>query len=118
MAVTHRLGEKVSPLEVVDGGPRGLHGVTSGVSFIVESGAEGGNGNGKKSMLVAETYEAGLVAWGPPDPFPSPIHEDPDMSLGASFMLFNNIWNTNYVNWYPFEEGDENLLFRFRLTFS
>ena len=57
--------------------------------------------------MVADSLDAGLVVWGPPNPFPSPIHEDPDMSVGASFMLFDNIWNTNYINWYVEEQAGE-----------
>jgi hypothetical protein len=36
--------------------------------------------------------DAGLVVWGKPDPFPVPIHAQPDMEEGASFMLYDNIW--------------------------
>ena len=63
--------------------------------------------------MMVDSLDAGLVVWGAPDPFPSPIHEQPDMTQGASIMLFDNIWNTNYVYWYPFEKEDANLLYRF-----
>jgi hypothetical protein len=49
------------------------------------------------------TVDAGIVAWGKPDPFPTPIHAQPDMSEGASFLLWDNVWNTNYINWWPYE---------------
>ena len=103
-----KLSEWVSPLEVVDGGSKGLHGITTGVRY---NGA-----NSSASSLRADSLDAGLVVWGPPDPFPSPIHTEPDMSAGASFMLWDNIWNTNYINWFPFVKDDANMLFRFRLT--
>lgn len=143
-----KIGEWVSPLEVVDGGSKGLHGVSSGVRYNASMCSS------TATMMIA-SLDAGLVVWGPPDPFPSPIHEDPDMSEGASYMLWNNIWNTNCerlepptrahalspasteiedccqaegrtieppsssdINWYPFEREDANLLFRFEMSLS
>jgi len=32
--------------------------------------------------------------------------------------LYNNVWGTNYVMWYPYRKEDANLLYRFRLNFS
>jgi hypothetical protein len=54
------------------------------------------------TQAVFTTTDAGIVAWDDPTPFPTPIHRQPDMGFGASFMLFDNIWNTNYINWWPF----------------
>ena len=98
-----KLGEWVSPLEVVDGGSRGLHGVTTGV---------------RKSGFFLESLDAGVVVWNKPDPFPSPIHVQPDLGEGSSFMLFNNIWNTNYQFWYPSDDADRNVLYRFNLAYT
>ena len=36
------------------------------------------------------------------------------MGFGVSYNIYNNIWNTNYVLWYPFVKGDENVMSRFR----
>lgn len=39
-----------------------------------------------------------------------------DTSVGPSFCLHNNIWNTNYPDWLPFEKKlGSNLAFRFTL---
>ena len=49
---------------------------------------------------------------------------EPDLSLGVSPMLHNNLWGTNYVMWYPYEKegraipGAENIRYRFRLVFD
>jgi len=54
-----------------------------------------------------------------PTPFPAPL--DPiDMSkvLGVAFNLHNNIWNTNYPLWYPFEDKDENFKAKFSVSFT
>jgi hypothetical protein len=38
-----------------------------------------------------------------------------DLSQGVSFSLANNIWGTNYVMWVPFNEGEDDFLYRFAL---
>ena len=51
-----------------------------------------------------------------PTPFPFPAHaEQKYVQVGMGFNLHNNIWNTNYPLWYPFEDGvgDENFKARF-----
>ena len=36
---------------------------------------------------------------------------------GAAFFLYGNLYNTNYVLWYPFIEEDNMSRFRFEFTF-
>ena len=86
-----KISEWVSPLEVVDGGSKGLHGITRGVRY---DGVRHDNERVSSASMWADSLDAGLVVWSSPDPFPSPIHKDPDLSEGASFMLWDNIWNT------------------------
>ena len=38
------------------------------------------------------------------------------MSEGASFTLWNNIWNTNYPDWFPFDDQGRDIKFRYTLT--
>ena len=45
-------------------------------------------------------------------------HAAPDMARGVHFNIVQNIWNTNYVLWYPFAEADQNIRSRFRLSIS
>ena len=100
-----KLGELVSPLNLVDGGSKGLHGITSGVMFTRKE-SEQPSSNWQRIFFTSP--DAGIVAWDSPTPFPTPIHRQPDMSYGASLMLFDNIWNTNYINWWPFAVPGEN----------
>lgn len=37
---------------------------------------------------------------------------------GMAFNLFNNIWDVNFIFWYPFEKRDVNQKFRFKLNIS
>ena len=86
--------------------------------------------------------DAGVVRWDKPLPFPTPLHAQPDLSVGQSWMLWNNIWNTvssmpassslpvlvpaarltvvacalqNYPDWLPFDGVAANLLYRFTI---
>jgi len=79
-----KLGGAVSPLEVADGASRGLHNVLSGVTFMPKAGGS----------VFFGSSDAGVVRWDKPLPFPTPLHAQPDLSVGQSWMLWNNIWNT------------------------
>ena len=48
--------------------------------------------------------------------FPIPLQPIPDIT-GVAFKIYNNIWDTNWIMWYPFVDGDENLRARFSLEF-
>jgi hypothetical protein len=37
------------------------------------------------------------------------------MRLGVAYNVHNNLWNTNYVLWYPFDEADKDIKARFAL---
>jgi len=102
-----KLGSWIDPLDVADGGSKGLHCVTR----LKASRADGGG-----SMLI-DTPDAALARWDKPFPFPTPLYKEPDMELGLHMVLFNNMWNTNYPFWFPFDEADKDLQFRFTLQF-
>ena len=40
------------------------------------------------------------------------------MAEGVHFNIYNNIWNTNYVLFYPFQPQDANISSRFNLKFT
>uniref|UniRef100_A0A7S4F6E6 Uncharacterized protein n=3 Tax=Chrysotila carterae TaxID=13221 RepID=A0A7S4F6E6_CHRCT len=53
----------------------------------------------------------------PPTPFLKDLNPLSRPLTGVGYNLWNNIWNTNYPLYYPFEpSGDENLLFRFEIA--
>jgi hypothetical protein len=100
------VGEWGSPLDVADGASRGLHYTTEeGVRLVSE---------GKTELQIMST-DTGLLRWDAPLPFPTPLHRDVVLSEGASFCLHNNIWNTNYPFWFPFDAVGKSLRFRFRI---
>lgn len=36
---------------------------------------------------------------------------------GMAFNLYNNVWETNYIFWYPYRKEDVNQKFRFTYAF-
>ncbi|MDT8306243.1 MAG: DUF5054 domain-containing protein [Anaerolineae bacterium] len=96
-----KLGKHISPLEVVRGGNAKLHAVGTGALY------DDGN-----HRLTIETLDAPLIAPGEPSllRFDS---EPPALQQGMHVNLYNNIWGTNFPQWY-----DEDARFRFALHFS
>jgi hypothetical protein len=91
-----KLGEPVSPLDVVINGNRKLHAVNMGLSYQDETGG-----------LLIETLDAPLVAPGDRSLLDF-NNRQPALSRGVHFLLFNNVWGTNFPMWY-----DEDARFRF-----
>ncbi len=93
-----KVDQRISPFDVVKGGNRHMHAVTNGVYYQDERG-----------QLVIETLDAPAVALGERSPiFYS--NDQPDLSKGLHFSLFNNAWGTNYIQWFG-----EDTFFRFIL---
>ncbi|MGD6849108.1 DUF5054 domain-containing protein [Rossellomorea aquimaris] len=93
-----KIGEWVSPLEVVKNGNRNLHAVQTGVAY---HGADG--------KAVIESKDAPLVSPGKP----RLLELDNTFSSlegGFHFNLYNNVWGTNFPMWY-----EEDAKFRFSI---
>jgi hypothetical protein len=93
-----KLGQDISPLEVIHNGNRKLHAVGKGVSY-----------HDTTSHLVLETLDAPLVAPGERSLL-NFNNDQPPVEKGIHFNLFNNIYGTNFRMWY-----DEDARFRFVL---
>ncbi len=96
-----KLEQTVSPFDVVSGGNRHMHAVIGPVTYRDE----------KRSMSI-ESLDAAVISLGEM----SPIYfsrDQPDLSKGFHYSLFNNGWGTNYVQWFG-----EDARFRFRLKFA
>lgn len=108
-----KVGGAVDMRDVVDGGSKHLHGVQAGFGF-----STAGLG------LTVTTLDAGIVCSGLPNGLPTPVDAAPDFSEGASVVLWDNLWGTNYIMWWPYNQngspvaGEESMLFRFSLTLS
>ncbi len=97
----HKMNEWVDPRDVVQNGNRLLHAVDAGVSYT-----DGGGG------LRLDTLDAPLVAPGLPSLLE--FHNgQPGVSEGVHVNLFNNVWGTNFPQWFG-----EDARFRFQLRFG
>jgi len=47
--------------------------------------------------------------------FPAPLVPFSDKITGMAFNIYNNIWETNYIMWYPYTDNDENFRARFAI---
>ena len=86
-----KVGMEVDPFDVVDDGGLRHHGVDTGVFARASTGA----------ALFIASPDAPLAAFGAPTIFPVPDASGarPDASEGCSFLLMDNLWNTNYPFW-------------------
>ena len=107
-----KLGSDVAFDEVVLGGSSGVHAADS-VWW---------RSNG--SSLVIESLDAPVLA-------PTNIHRPPTVLLneqeklelgedihGVGFNLWNNVWSTNYLFFYPWHEKDSNISYSFHVNWS
>ena len=53
----------------------------------------------------------------PPSVFPVPLSPLLEPVSSVAFNLYNNLWSTNYIYWYPFFAGDQNFKARFKINF-
>ena len=82
-----KVGQQVSPLDVVRGGGRAMHAVTGPVRYQDAHGS-----------FELETLDAPVMAVGERSPL-NFSHSLPDMRHGIHVSLFNNAWGTNYIQW-------------------
>lgn len=110
---TRKFGRSINALDVVNRGA---------VNFFPADAVQFGAGGGVK--VEVESLDAGVVGIGAPWPFPTRESEQPEGAPNFGFNLVNNIWSTNFVQWYPFvgEPGEwvdgATALFRFTARFS
>jgi hypothetical protein len=96
-----KLGQRVSPLDVIRDGNRKLHAVDAGVFYRDEA-----------SQLAIETLDAPLVAPGEPALL-NFNNRQPALKHGMHFNLYNNVWGTNFPMWY---EDDARFRFVWRVS--
>ena len=93
-----KLGQWISPLEVIRDGNRHLHAVWQGAR----------NEDGP-ACITLQTLDAPLIAPGSPSLL-NFTNRQPDLNSGLHFNLFNNLWGTNFPMWF-----EEDARFRFVL---
>ena len=97
----NKLGSWITPDEIVNGGSKHLHGIS-------EEGIKVTSGDGKAVMHIA-VHDAAVASFGAqdagkPTAYPSPVNVTADTAdYGSSVVLWDNLWGTNYIMWWPFE---------------
>ncbi|XP_059146377.1 uncharacterized protein LOC131933885 [Physella acuta] len=107
-----KMGQSIDPCNVVLNGSQYVYGVDKGVNLLNASG------HGVEIL----TRDVPIVLLGTTDhtdsPFPVPLHPFKCSTIQTvSFNLYNNIWNTNYIYWYPYNKEDADFKARFSLNF-
>jgi len=99
--VMEKIGQPVSPLDVVRNGNRKLHSIGQVVGC-----------SSKGSAIAIKTLDGGLVAPGGPSLLDF-NNIQPQLGKGMSFNLHNNVWCTNFPMWF-----EDDARFRYRLSFG
>ncbi|XP_022328600.2 uncharacterized protein LOC111127633 isoform X2 [Crassostrea virginica] len=95
-----KTGHLVDPGNVILNGSQYVHAVDDGVYYI--------NNIGQGLQLLTQDVPLVSIATGqrPPSPFPVPLKPISQKELtGVAFNLYNNIWDTNYILWYPYHDA-------------
>ena len=108
------LGQTMDPTDVLGAAGDSLETAVFGGSPHLR-GVEAATWTGAAGTLTFTSLDVPIMCLGEASPFVSPRTAAPDMARGVHFNIVQNIWNTNYVLWYPFDEADENIRSRFRL---
>ena len=111
----NKLGSWISPYEVNKeflGGNVWQHAINKGIVY----------GTSPSNGLMISSLDTPVVSPGTKNQDPSPFIKTVEplqdhAVVGFGFNMWNNIWNTNYIFYYPYLEdiGDENLRFRFEI---
>jgi len=102
-----KLGMPINPYSVLDGGAKHMHSISDHVQY-----------SDQRQNFTISPLNSPLICFGEPTAFPIPTDQYPNWNQGVSFVLINNIWNTNYIMWYPFKEEDADMVFRYSLDWD
>ena len=97
----NKLGSWIDTKVVVNGGSKHLHNIVStGAGLRIRESTA----TSTRTMAV-ECWDAGVVNLGELNAYPSPVNVTADTAaFGSSVVLWDNLWGTNYVMWWPFEQ--------------
>ena len=81
---------QVDPLDVAEGASRGLHAVGEGAGLTVGASHDGPEVSNDPSnsarRLFFGTKDAAVARWDAPLPFPTPLHRQPELAAGLSYV--------------------------------
>lgn len=99
--LVNKMGDWISPLDVVARGGRSLHAIDEGIAY-----------HGDDGTLRIDSLDAVLVSPGRPRILEFDF-DQPRMEDGMYFNLYNNLWGTNFRMW-----NEKDAAFRFVIVFD
>jgi len=100
-----KIGQEIPANNVLINGVRHTHGHWGGVNY-----------QSFNSSWNIDSLDVSVVSLGLRSPFPPPLNATINFFDGVHFLLWNNIWSTNFPLWYPFNINDQDAEFRFTFT--
>jgi len=109
----HKISSYIAPHEVMLNGSHHQHGVWDGAYFAP---APPHHGSRTPHGMRLYSLDVPLLCPGPPTAFPTPLAaRAADRTTTMAFNIYNNVWNTNYILWYPYKPDDANLRVSFQM---
>ena len=103
----NKLGTLISVMNVVQDGSQHLHGQLQGGMVVT-------NRDDPYLVLNVIALDTAITCIGPANPFPTPVTK-PDIGSGFASNIYNNIYGTNYIMWYPYLPEDASSKYRYQL---
>ena len=102
--------------DVVDKGQFHIHGTMGNITVYCNNSQINSESIPKFSI---ESIDASIAGFIPESmdvltPFPIPF-EKSNVTTSVGFNLVNNIWGTNFPEWYPFDDNNINATYRFKV---
>ncbi|KAH3757773.1 glycoside hydrolase family 38 [Pelomyxa schiedti] len=117
-----KVGEPVDPLDVGVNGSSHLHAIDTSDAWPGQSGGWNsayGEANSHTPLFAVASVDVPLITVDILSPFPTPLTPLNSVGNGVAYNIWNNIWGTNYVQWFPFMmEGEGAYAFRFNVLAS
>ncbi|XP_055957826.1 uncharacterized protein LOC130013170 [Patella vulgata] len=107
----HKLDQLIDPLDVVINGSQRHHAIDKGVVYVNKEM------KGMEINSVDAAIATVLTSSGSLSTLPLPLTPLKDVT-GMSFNLFNNVWDVNWIFWYPYLTEDKDQKFRFNIQFA
>ena len=105
--IVNKLGTVISVMDVMQNGSQHLHGQFRGGVAVM-------NKDDLYAVMNVTALDTTLTCIGHANPFPTPVTV-PDIGSGFASNVFNNIWGTNYIMWYPYLPEDASSKYRYRV---
>jgi len=118
----HTLGSLINPRNVVLNGSKTLHALDRGIVYgnDIRDPTSLRIGSPDVPTIKVGAGNASLDANAPPleglNPAPVPKDVDPRLENGVGFNIYNSLWETNAIQWYPFLQEDRDWTFRFGMA--